>query len=177
VSETPEITSDRGTVEATADGARVVFRRSYPDPIEDVWSAVTEPERLQRWIGTWTGTPRVGGTVDFRMTAEGEDAPAEAVTILACDPPRTLDVQWTLPDQPVWRVELRLEEADGATGGTVLTFVHHLAGDPAAFGDIGPGWQYYLDRLGAALTDSAMPAWDGYLEQLGDHYRAGPAQA
>jgi uncharacterized protein YndB with AHSA1/START domain len=172
MTETPEITSDRGTVEATPDGARVVFQRSYPDPIEDVWSAVTEPERLERWIGTWTGTPRVGGTVEFRMTAEGEDAPAESVTILACDPPRTLAVQWTLPDQPVWRVEISLEEAGDAT---LLTFVHHLPGGPEAFGDIGPGWQYYLDRLAASLVGGAMPSFDGYLEQLGDHYRGGSA--
>ena len=172
MTETPEITSDRGRVEATPDGARVVFQRGYPDPIEDVWSAVTEPERLERWIGTWTGTPRVGGTVDFRMTAEGEDVPVEQVTIVACDPPRTLAVQWTLPDQPVWRVELSLEEVDGAT---LLTFVHSLAGDPAAFGDIGPGWQYYLDRLGASLVGGTMPQFDGYLEQLGDHYRGSSA--
>jgi len=175
VSETTEITSDRGRVETTPDGARVVFRRTYPDPIEDVWSAVTEPERLQRWIGTWTGTPAVGGTVDFRMTAEGEDVPVEQVTILACDPPRSLAIEWTIPDQPLWRVELRLAEADQATGGTELTFVHHMAGSPAGFADIGPGWQYYLDRLGAALTGAGMPQFDGYLEQLADHYRAGPA--
>ena len=40
-------------------------------PIESVWAAVTEPERLARWIGTWTGDP-ASGQVDFRMLFEGQ---------------------------------------------------------------------------------------------------------
>ena len=45
------ISSPRGTVEQAPDGARLVFRRDYPDPVEDVWAALTEPARLGRWIG------------------------------------------------------------------------------------------------------------------------------
>ena len=33
---------------------------TFHAPIEDVWAAVTEPERLARWIGTWTGDPATG---------------------------------------------------------------------------------------------------------------------
>lgn len=164
-----EITSPRGDVVSDGDGARVVFHRRYPDPIEDVWSAVTEPARLERWIGTWTGTARVGGTIDFRITAEGDEAGVEPVTIVACEPPRHLVLEWTLPEQPLWRVEVQLVEDDG---GTALTFVHHLS-DAAGFADIGPGWQYYLDRLGASLVGGAMPEFDPYLE-LRDHYTPRP---
>ena len=46
----------RGTVTAEADGRqRLEFRRSWPDPIDDVWSALTEPDRLARWIGRYEG--------------------------------------------------------------------------------------------------------------------------
>ncbi len=38
-----------------AEGRLVVLRREWPDPIDDVWSALTESERTARWIGTWTG--------------------------------------------------------------------------------------------------------------------------
>ena len=31
--------------------------RTFPAPIEDVWAAVTEPERLERWIGTLDRRP------------------------------------------------------------------------------------------------------------------------
>ena len=42
------------------DGSRlVVLRREWPDPIDDVWSALTESERTARWIGTYTGVGRV----------------------------------------------------------------------------------------------------------------------
>ena len=42
----------------SATAARyVVFERTFRAPIDDVWAAVTEPERLERWIGTWTGDP------------------------------------------------------------------------------------------------------------------------
>ena len=35
-----------------AEGRVVVLRREWPDPIDDVWSALTESERTARWIGT-----------------------------------------------------------------------------------------------------------------------------
>ena len=38
------------------DGRPVVLRREWPDPIDDVWSALTESERTARWIGTWRRT-------------------------------------------------------------------------------------------------------------------------
>ena len=32
----------------------LVFERTFRAPIEDVWAAVTESDRLARWIGEWT---------------------------------------------------------------------------------------------------------------------------
>ena len=40
------------------DGAAfVVIERTFRAPVADVWAAVTEPDRLERWIGTWAGDP------------------------------------------------------------------------------------------------------------------------
>ena len=50
----------------------LVFERTFRAPIQDVWAAVTESDRMARWIGVWTGDP-ASGAVTFRMTAEGED--------------------------------------------------------------------------------------------------------
>ncbi|MDX2378683.1 MAG: hypothetical protein QNM02_02855 [Acidimicrobiia bacterium] len=38
----------------------------------------------------------------------------------------------------------------------------------------GNRWEYYIDRLTAALDDAAMPGWDadGYQDALGPHYAA-----
>ena len=33
----------------------LVIERTFHAPVADVWAACTDPTRMQRWIGTWTG--------------------------------------------------------------------------------------------------------------------------
>ena len=75
-------------------------------PIEDVWAAVTEPDRLARWIGSWDGDPE-SGSVQFRMLFEGEDHAGETMTIRVCEPPHRLHVTSQVGDE-VWLLELDL---------------------------------------------------------------------
>lgn len=147
------------------DPSRVVFTRTFRSPVVEVWAAVTEPEALSRWIGTWEGDP-ASGEVSFTMTAEGDAAPPEPCRIDACDPPTLLQV--TLGEQG-WTLRLELSEAAGVTR---LDLSQQLA-DPELAASVGPGWDYYLDRLVAAAggADVAAVDWDGYYPALGDHYR------
>ena len=67
-----------------------------------------------------------------------------------------------------WPITVALSESEGIT---TAVFVHRLAetDDP---GSIGPGWHYYLDRLGAVLSGDMMPEaddWPSY-EPLGARY-------
>ena len=64
--------TELGTIEKRDDHHVLVQTRTFRAPVEDVWAAVTEPERLARWIGTWTGDP-ASGSVDFRMLFEGDE--------------------------------------------------------------------------------------------------------
>ena len=157
-----------GRREERGGSAAVVIERTFRAPVEDVWAAVTEPERLVRWIGTWSGDP-ASGAVEFRMTAEGEDVAPETVTVHECDPPRRLVLSWapSVPPSGLWHVELDLDEADGTT---TLTFAQRIP-DLATGRDVGPGWEYYLDRLVAALSgaDVAAVAWPDY-EGMAGHY-------
>jgi len=58
--------------------------------------------------------------------------------------------------------------------GTRLRFVHVLA-EPYDATAIGPGWQYYLDRLGAVLLDAPVPDdFTEYHPALGDAYAVPP---
>lgn len=41
----------------------------YDTDIADLWSAITEPERLARWVATVEGDLRVGGTVQTHFTS------------------------------------------------------------------------------------------------------------
>ena len=102
-----------GRIDHDGDRHTLVITRTFPAPIEDVWAAVTEPERLERWIGTYTGDP-ASGEVQFAMTAEGEDAPADEMRIRECDPPRRLWLSSRVGEE-FWDLELDLEEADGVT--------------------------------------------------------------
>lgn len=157
---------------ASRDGIdHVVYTRTFRAPIEDVWAAVTEPARLERWVGTWSGDP-ADGQVDFRMTAEGEDAPVEVHRILVCEPPRRLVTRTSAPDAGSggdWQLELDLEERDGVT---TLTFAQAMS-DPETAQSVGPGWDYYLDRLVAAEAggDVAAIDFEDYYPAQSEHYR------
>ncbi len=143
--------------------AYLVLERTFRAPVEDVWAAVTEPERLVRWIGTWDGDP-TEGSVQFRMTAEGEDIDAQTFTIRECVPPTRLVVDSQAPyDSDVavdWRIELTLREDDGVT---TLEFAQGLP-EARMAENVGPGWEYYLDRLVVAHGDGDVGTvvWDEY---------------
>jgi uncharacterized protein YndB with AHSA1/START domain len=142
-----------GRLVSTALGRDLVLERTFRAPIDDVWASLTEPERTARWLGPWKGEGAPGRTVELTMSAE-DGAPAAAVRIDACEPPRHLRV---LMDDATgtWRLEAGLTESDGIT---TLRLTHHLddSADPAS---TGPGWEYYLDRLVAARDGTAMPEW------------------
>ena len=153
------------------DRDQVVFERSFTAPIADVWAAVTESSRLARWIGVWSGDPSTG-SVQFRMTSEGEDVPESTYDIVRCDPPAALDLH-SADDYGVWDLGLRLEH-DAASGITTLRFTQ-VVHDRTALESVGPGWDYYLDRLVAAETggDVASISFDeAYYPAMQAHYAA-----
>jgi uncharacterized protein YndB with AHSA1/START domain len=126
--------SDAGEVVA------VVLRRTYDAPLDDVWDAMTDPDRLKRWFYPLSGDLRVGGTFQLEGNAGGE--------ILQCEPPRLLKVTF---GGPTSLVELRLT-AEGEDG-TALELEHtvpiEMAGSGAGALWVGPGWDGML--LGLSL--------------------------
>lgn len=67
-----------------------------------------------------------------------------------------------------WSLDVRLH-VDG--DATVSTFVQHL--EPGVnVGEVGPGWEYYLDRLGASLSDTELPEFDDYFPAMQPYYDA-----
>ena len=56
----------------SADGSGVVRMEERLDAdIDEVWSALTEPERLARWYGDIKGDLRIGGTYSAHLHASG----------------------------------------------------------------------------------------------------------
>lgn len=155
-----------GRITSVQGGRDLVLERTFRAPIEDVWASITESDRSARWIASWAGEPGPGKSILVQMTAE-EGAAPEPVLITACEPPRHLALNWTVGES-AWKIEVSLLEAEGTT---TLTFVHHLQPEEDA-SDIGPGWEYYLDRLAADRDGEPFAAFDDYYPAQKDHYAA-----
>lgn len=153
-----------GFLARDSQGSALALSRTFDAPASQVWPWLTRSELLGKWIGTWTGVPGVGKTIAFVMTEEGDEP--ELVTILGCDQPRYLVVEMGAPGGGIWRLAVSLTEEDGHTTVTLQHYLH--AAD--ALAEIGPGWDYYLDRLDAARAGEPMPVWDDYYPALTGYY-------
>ena len=124
---------------------RVLLRRSYDAEIDEVWSALTDPERVRRWFLPLTGDLRVGGTFNLEGNAGGD--------ILDCQPPGLLRVTF---GGPTSIVELRLTPDAERDGATVLELDHSvplaMAGSAAGALYVGPGWDGAVMGLGLFLA-------------------------
>lgn len=132
-----------GTVEPGADGPVLRFERHYAAPPADVWSALTDAERLARWSLPAVIEPGVGGSVTF----DYGDLGTGSGTVLAWEEPTLLEYEWTeTMAGDTWRIRFRLTpEGDG----TRLVF-EHLAPNPHG-PEFAAGWHWYLDRLAREL--------------------------
>lgn len=97
---------------AAGDARVALMRRTYDAPIEDVWDACTNPERLARWYVPVTGELRVGGRIEQAMMGSGE--------ITSCEPPHLLML--SLGRGGTDEIELRLTST--GRGSTHLELQH-----------------------------------------------------
>jgi uncharacterized protein YndB with AHSA1/START domain len=139
---------------AVRDGrVAAVLQRRYSAPVERVWRAFTERGELARWFGDVRGELRAGGTLRAHVGA------AHPVTarVLRCEPPERLGVSWwyegSHPDA-VDEVDVVLKP-DGA--GTSLELMHRSSAPGDFWNGVGPGWEEWLYRLSAALSDAPLP--------------------
>jgi uncharacterized protein YndB with AHSA1/START domain len=147
----------RGRLSAV-DGAGVVrLVDRYDTDIEDMWSALTDPERLARWYGRVEGDLRPGG--EFRLHIESADLDS-AGRVEACEPPRRLLVTTRETDES-WRKGNGEPPFDGTIEATLTadgdqTVVRIEIGglplDKVAF--YAAGWQIHTGNLAAHVTRS-----------------------
>ena len=130
----------------SADGKGVVrMEDRFGTDIDDLWSALTDPRRLARWIGDVEGDLRLGGEFRFRFFASGS---AGTGRVEACESPRRLLLTMALgqPDEDVIEATLT---ADGDQ--TILVWEER--GMPldllAAYG---AGVQIHVEDLAAYLA-------------------------
>lgn len=143
-----------------------MLTRTFAGSLADVWASVTESDRTAVWFGPWAGEPGAGRTIKVRMAYE-DQAPWMELRIDACEPPHRLALS-SSDEAGDWRVELLLVAADE---GVELRFVHHLD-SIAGVGEIGPGWEYYLDMLAASRDGRPLPSFGDYYPAMKAHYEA-----
>jgi uncharacterized protein YndB with AHSA1/START domain len=152
----------RAVEDSTHEGTPVkvvVASRTYPTDVDDLWDAVTTPERIARWFAAVSGDLEVGGRFQVEGNAGGE--------VLTCDQPKHLAITWEFAGDTSW-VDVHLEET---TDGATLTLRHaadvrdnpHMA--TYGPGAVGVGWELGLMGLaeylaaGAGFSREEAEAW------------------
>jgi uncharacterized protein YndB with AHSA1/START domain len=130
----------------------VVATRTYETDVEDLWDAVTNPERIPRWFLPIEGELKIGGRYQLKGNAGG--------TITRCEPPKAFDVTWEFGGGMSW-VTLRLEPVKTST---MLVLEHIvLASDVDEHwkqfgpGAVGVGWDLTLHGLGLHIGSDGAP--------------------
>jgi uncharacterized protein YndB with AHSA1/START domain len=150
----------------SADGKGVVrMEDRYRTNIEDLWSAITDPLRLARWLGEIEGDLSIGGTYHARYYASGWEGD---VRIDVCEPPRRLRLINVdqHPDEHVTEVTLT---ADGDQ--TIL--VWEARGMPLTLlPAYGAGIQVHVEDLTAYIAGRERCDADARWHELEPVYKA-----
>jgi uncharacterized protein YndB with AHSA1/START domain len=136
--------------------------RTYDTTVDDLWEAITTPDRLRRWFSPVTGDLRLAGRYHIQGNASG--------TITRCDPPEAFDLTWEFGGGTSW-VAVRLA-SDGPRTRLTLEHIAHKDGigkehlERFGPGAVGVGWDltlYGLERHLAApeeaVDHAAAEAW------------------
>ena len=107
--DTPGNVRTLGTLRA-ADGTGIVrLQDRFDTDVDDLWSALTDPRRLARWLGEVEGDLRPGGEFRARYFASGWEGTGR---VDVCEPPRRLLILTKSADEPDGVIEATLT-ADG----------------------------------------------------------------
>jgi uncharacterized protein YndB with AHSA1/START domain len=128
------------------DGKGVVrMENRFPTDIDDLWSALTDPERLARWIGEVEGDLRLGGEFRARWVSSGWEGTGR---VEACEPPRLLLLTMRDADPQPGQPDRTVTEATLAADGDQTILVAEERGLPlellAAYG---AGVQIHVEDL------------------------------
>jgi uncharacterized protein YndB with AHSA1/START domain len=152
----------------SADGKGIVrMEDRYDTEIDDLWSALTDPLRLGRWLGEVEGDLRLGGEFRAHFFASGWEGTGR---VEACEPPHRLLLLTKDPDQPY---ELVIEATLTADGDQTVLVIEERGMPLDLLAAYGAGIQVHVEDLAAHIagherSDDAEARW----EQLLPAYQA-----
>ena len=150
-----------GTRVLEAGTARVsVIGQTYDTDLEDLWDAVTNPERIPRWFLPVSGDLRPGGRYQLEGNAGG--------TVERCERPTGFAATWEFGGMVSW-IEVRLSAEGEGRSRFELEHVAHVDDDLWAQygpGATGIGWDSgllgmagYLSSDDTAVDPQTAAAW------------------
>ena len=126
--------------------AHVTLSRAFDTTLDDLWGAVTAPDRIPRWATNVTGDLQLNGRYQIESNASG--------TITKCEPQSHVALTWEFAGDVSW-VEFRFADDPSDRARLTLTHTSHLSPhwDTYGPGATGVGWELALAGLALYLID------------------------
>lgn len=154
-----------GSISAIGDGRGAVRMEDlYDTSADDLWAALTIPDRLARWIAVVSGDLRVGGAFHARFTS-GWEGPGR---VEVCARPERLLLVMT----PGTADETQIEATISPAGDRTRLVIEERG---ISIGDLpghGSGWQAHVEDLGAHLAGREPRDWHTRWLELTPSYEA-----
>lgn len=155
----------------SADGKGVVrMEDRFDTDLEDLWSALTEPDRLARWLGEVEGDLRVGGEFRAHFFASGWEGVGR---VEVCERPQRLLVRTRETDKEEHTIEARL----AADGDHTVLVIEERGMPVEQLGGYGAGIQIHVEDLDAHIAgrervpqtrwDELLPTYRELAAQVG----------
>ena len=141
----------KGTLLAVGGKGIVRMEDRYDTSIDDLWSALTNPQRLARWVAKVSGDLRPGGVLRASFTS-GWEGPGR---LDECEPPRRL----LLTLDPGREDETVIEAELFAEGDQTRLVVEERGLPLGELAAHGAGWQAHVADLAAYLEGRGRADW------------------
>lgn len=154
-----------GSLRRLDDGRGAVTMEDFYDTgIDDLWSAVTDPDRLAHWLARVEGELRPGGLIHAKFTSDNE-GPGR---IDVCDAPRRLQVTF----EPGTPGETVVEANLTTVGGRTRLIIEERGLPLDHVPGYGAGWQTHAEDLAAYLAGRERGEWLERVKELKPRYQA-----
>ncbi len=155
-----------GVLRAEGERCGVRFERRFSVPVDELWDALTSPERLARWLAPGS----VGSGTDGAVRLEFGEGGIVTGRVLHWDPPSLLEYEWRFAGETESVVRFELSPT---AEGTLLVLDHRALADPNAAG-YSAGWHAHLASLSDHL-EGRDGSWDERFAAALPHYRESAA--
>ena len=146
------------------DGEGVVrMEDRFDTGIDDLWGALTDPDRLAGWYGEVDGELAQGGEFRLRIALSGE----RRGTVEACEPPQRLLLTMRDPDRRPGQPEQTANEARLVAEGNRTRLVWEVRGLPVdLLPAYGAGIQIHVEHLAAYISGRELSIDDARWDEL-----------